>query len=154
SRGSAPAPRLDRNVSSSRRRSLRLGSGEPVKSPPMFVSCWCVLFSSRPGSGCPQGSPPSESAVKVEPRSPPGLRDGGRGAASPTRATLLLSPLPMLYQVKLQYGFVIDAASRDEAYTKALRLVRENPASYIADVRQHGEPKGNPSLMKRLITGR
>lgn len=59
----------------------------------------------------------------------------------------------MLYHVKLQYGFVIDAASRDEAYAKGVRLVRENPAAYISDVRQHGEPKGHPSFIKRIITG-
>ena len=60
----------------------------------------------------------------------------------------------MLYQVKLQFGFLIDGSNRDEVYAKAVRPLRENPASYIADVRQHGEPKGHPSLMKRLITGR
>jgi hypothetical protein len=59
----------------------------------------------------------------------------------------------MLYQVKLQYGFLIDASSRDEAYARAIRLLRENPSAYVSDVRQHGEPKGRPSLMKRLITG-
>lgn len=60
----------------------------------------------------------------------------------------------MLYQVKLQYGCIIDAASRDEAYTKAVRLLRENPAAYISDVRQQGEPRGHRSLVMRLITGR
>lgn len=60
----------------------------------------------------------------------------------------------MLYHVKLQYGFLVDGSSRDEAYAKAIRLVRENPSAYISDVRQHGEPKDHPSLVKRLITGK
>jgi hypothetical protein len=59
----------------------------------------------------------------------------------------------MLYQVKLQYGCVIDASSRDEAYAKAIRLLRESPESYVSDVRQAGEPKRPTSLMHRLITG-
>lgn len=59
----------------------------------------------------------------------------------------------MLYHVKLQYGFVVDAPSRELAHATALRMMREAPASYIADVKNHGEPKGHPSLMKRLITG-
>lgn len=59
----------------------------------------------------------------------------------------------MLYQVKLQYGFLIDGSSRDEVYAKAVRLLRENPPVYISDVRQHGEPKRDMSFVKRLITG-
>ena len=59
----------------------------------------------------------------------------------------------MLYQVKLQYGYLIDAASRDEAYSKAIRLLRESPESYVSDVRQAGEPKQKASFMRRLITG-
>lgn len=59
----------------------------------------------------------------------------------------------MLYQVKLQYGCLIEAASRDEAYAKVIRLLRESPESYVSDVRQAGEPKHQPSLMRRLITG-
>ncbi len=59
----------------------------------------------------------------------------------------------MLYQVKLQYGCMIDASSRNEAYTKAIRLLRESPESYVSDVCQAGEPKKPASLMRRLITG-
>jgi len=59
----------------------------------------------------------------------------------------------MLYQVKLQYGCLIEASSRDEAYAKAIRLLRESPESYVSDVRQAGEPKKRSSLMRRLITG-
>ena len=59
----------------------------------------------------------------------------------------------MLYQVKLQYACMIDASSRDEAYAKAIRLLRESSESYVSDVRQAGEPKKPVSLMRRLITG-
>lgn len=59
----------------------------------------------------------------------------------------------MLYHVKLQYGFVVDAPSREVAHATAVRTMREAPASYIAEVKPYGEPKEHPSLMKRLITG-
>lgn len=59
----------------------------------------------------------------------------------------------MLYQVKLQYGCFVEAGSRDEAYSKAIRLLRESPAAYVSDVRQAGEAKTPKSLLKRLITG-
>ncbi len=61
----------------------------------------------------------------------------------------------MLFQVKLQYGCIVEAMSREEAYVMAIRLLRENPSAYISDIRQQGESKKNPpSLMWRLITGR
>lgn len=59
----------------------------------------------------------------------------------------------MLYQVKLQYGCMIEASSREEAYAQAIRMLREAPASYVADVRQAGEPKKPVSIVRRLITG-
>ena len=72
----------------------------------------------------------------------------------PEPATLYFIPhFLMLYQVKLQYGCLIEASSRDEAYSKAIRLLRESPESYVSDVRQAGEPKKPESLMHRLITG-
>ena len=59
----------------------------------------------------------------------------------------------MLYQVKFQYGCLIEASSRDEAYAKAIRLIRESPESYVSDVRQAGESKKPESLIHRLIMG-
>ncbi len=73
----------------------------------------------------------------------------------PEPATLYFRPhSSMLYQVRFQYGCMIEASSRDEAYSKAIRLLRDSPASCISDVRQPGEPKKPTSLMRRLITGR
>jgi hypothetical protein len=60
---------------------------------------------------------------------------------------------PMLYQIKLQYGFIVDAGNRDEAYSKVIRRLRESPELFIADIRPAGESKNKPSLMRRFITG-
>ena len=60
----------------------------------------------------------------------------------------------MLYQVKLQYGFLVEASSREEAFQKAVRELKESPASHVADVRQTGLADGNRPLWKRLVTGR
>ena len=59
----------------------------------------------------------------------------------------------MLYQVKLQYGFLVDAGSRDEAYAIAIRLLREAPQSYVSDIHQAGEPKKPETFVHRIITG-
>jgi hypothetical protein len=59
----------------------------------------------------------------------------------------------MLYQVRLQYGFHVDAADTSEAFAKACHALRENPGSHIAAIRQPDAPKGNPGILKRLLTG-
>ncbi|MCA8995030.1 MAG: hypothetical protein KDA88_23840 [Planctomycetaceae bacterium] len=58
-----------------------------------------------------------------------------------------------LYQVRLQYGFHVSAASKSEAFAKAERALRDNPGSHIAKIEQADTPKGNPSLLKRIIWG-
>lgn len=60
----------------------------------------------------------------------------------------------MLYHVKLQYGFHVEAATNAEAFNQACRALRENPGSHIADIRQPGSPKQDRPLWKRLVTGR
>lgn len=57
----------------------------------------------------------------------------------------------MLYSVRLN-GFLIDASSRDEAYAKALRRLRESPESAVGNLTAAGSPK-RVSILRRLITG-
>ncbi len=59
----------------------------------------------------------------------------------------------MLYHVRLQYGFYVDARDKTEAFTKASRALRENPGSHIASIKQPDAPKGNRGIIKRLVTG-
>lgn len=60
----------------------------------------------------------------------------------------------MLYRVRLQYGFLIDATNRDEAFAKALRRLRDNSETAIADVHPANAAKTSRPLWKRLLTGR
>ncbi len=59
----------------------------------------------------------------------------------------------MLYRVKLQYNVFVEAASSRDAFRQVCRALRDNPGSHIAGVENVDAPKGNPSLLKRLITG-
>lgn len=60
----------------------------------------------------------------------------------------------MLYYVRLQYGFHVDARDKSEAFAKASRALRENPGSHIASIRQPDAPRGSASLLKRIVTGK
>ena len=60
----------------------------------------------------------------------------------------------MLYHIKLQYGFHVEAANKSQAFAKACKHLRENPEALVSRVAQPDEPKGHPSLLKRLVTGR
>lgn len=60
----------------------------------------------------------------------------------------------MLYHVKLQYGFHVEASTNAEAFNKACSALRDNPGSHIADIRQPDAPKGERPVWKRLVTGR
>ena len=74
--------------------------------------------------------------------------------SAPKRAAIYFLPnSPMLYQIKLQYGFIVDAGNRDDAYSKVIRRLRESPELFIADIRPAGDSKNKPSLMRRFITG-
>ncbi len=59
----------------------------------------------------------------------------------------------MLYHVRLQYGFHVDADNSTQAFRIATRMLRDNPGSHIASVKQPSAPKGKRSLLKRLLTG-
>ena len=59
----------------------------------------------------------------------------------------------MLYQIRLQYGFHVEASSNSEAFGKACRALRENPGSHIATVRQADAPRNKRSLLRRIVTG-
>ena len=79
-----------------------------------------------------------------------------RPCASDVARTGHLYPLPhssMLYRVRFQFGFLIDAASKDEAYAKALRKLRESPESAISGIQPEGEANVKRSLINRLWTG-
>ena len=58
----------------------------------------------------------------------------------------------MLYQVRLQYGFMLEASSREEAFQKALRRLRESPESAVSDV--HDGPIGPSSGVRSAPAGR
>ena len=60
----------------------------------------------------------------------------------------------MLYQVRLQYGFLIEADNRDQAFRLARKRLLDSPDSAISKVEQYGTPKGKAGVVKRLITGR
>ncbi|MCA8999025.1 MAG: hypothetical protein KDA80_18640 [Planctomycetaceae bacterium] len=60
----------------------------------------------------------------------------------------------MLYQVRLQYAIHVDADNKSDAFRKACEALRNNPGSHIASIQQPDAPRGNPSFMKRLITGK
>lgn len=60
----------------------------------------------------------------------------------------------MLYHVRLQYGFHVDADNSTQAFRIATRALRDNPGSHIASIKQPAAPKGTPSLLKRLVTGK
>ena len=77
-------------------------------------------------------------------------------AAGPARQGVLSLPFLLmsnLYQVRLQYAVHVSATSKREAFDKVCRALRDNPGSHIAKVDQADTPKGNPSLMKRIIKG-
>lgn len=60
----------------------------------------------------------------------------------------------MLYQVRFQYGYILDADSQREAFRKARAKLQENPESAISKIDPYGTPKGKPGLIKRIITGK
>ena len=41
-----------------------------------------------------------------------------------------------------------------DAFTKATRMLKENPGAAIAQIEQASAPKGNPPLWKRVLSGR
>jgi hypothetical protein len=57
----------------------------------------------------------------------------------------------MLYNVRLN-SFYIEARSRDEAYTKAVRRLRESAESSIGYITA-AETAKKASLLRRIITG-
>lgn len=59
----------------------------------------------------------------------------------------------MIYQIKLQYGFIVDAANQTDAFNKAVKMIRENPSSHISGVSQASAPKKKTSLAMRIIKG-
>ena len=59
----------------------------------------------------------------------------------------------MIYQVKLQYGFVVDAADQATAHAMAVRALRENPSSHISGIKQASAPRRKTSLLMRIIKG-
>lgn len=58
-----------------------------------------------------------------------------------------------LYQVRLQYSVHVTAFTKREAFEKACNALKQNPGAHIAKVTQADAPKGNPSLLKRIIKG-
>ncbi len=59
----------------------------------------------------------------------------------------------MIYQIKLQYGFLIDAASAEDAFQKAIRRLRETPEGFVSGVYPAGQKKEKPGILRRIVTG-
>ena len=59
----------------------------------------------------------------------------------------------MIYQIKLQYGFVVEANDQAAAYSKAAQQLRDNPGMVIASVHQFAGAKRKTSLLMRIIKG-
>lgn len=63
-------------------------------------------------------------------------------------------PVSMIYQIKLQYGFLVDAPDQSTAYMKAVRALRDNPGSHISNVAEApASKKKSMSLLMRIIKG-
>ena len=60
----------------------------------------------------------------------------------------------MIYHVRLQYGIYVDATDKTQAYRMACKALRENPGSHIASIKQPDAPRGDRSLLWRLLRGR
>lgn len=73
-------------------------------------------------------------------------------ADAATLYSFLLST--MLYTVRLQYGFNVDATNKTTAFRIASRMLQEKPQAFISRIEQADKPRGNPSLIKRIITGK
>ncbi len=58
----------------------------------------------------------------------------------------------MLYNVRMN-SYFIEAASKGDAYAKAVRRLRESPETAIGFIAPANEPK-NRSLVGRLLTGK
>lgn len=78
----------------------------------------------------------------------------GSPAGADTAPVYFFLPHTMLYRVRLQYALHIESTSKSDAFAKAARMLKENPGSAIAQIEQADAPKGNPSLLKRIITGK
>ncbi len=59
----------------------------------------------------------------------------------------------MIYEVKLQYSFLVEAADQSAAYSKAVESIRENPHVIINGIRQQSTYKKPPSVLSSLIFG-
>lgn len=59
----------------------------------------------------------------------------------------------MIYQVKLQYGFIVEATNQTDAFNKAVKMVRDNPSSHISGIYQASGPKRKTSLLMRIVKG-
>lgn len=62
--------------------------------------------------------------------------------------------LCMMYQIKLQFGFVIDAGNSEEAFRKAVLRLRESPEAFVSGVYPAGQKKEKPGLLRRIVTGK
>ncbi|MGE0533440.1 MAG: hypothetical protein AB7O68_00595 [Pirellulales bacterium] len=58
----------------------------------------------------------------------------------------------MLYNVRMN-SYFIEAASKDEAYAKAVRRLRESPETAIGFITPANQPKDR-SLLGRLLSGK
>ena len=59
----------------------------------------------------------------------------------------------MIYQIKLQYGFLIDAGNSEEAYQKAVRRLRDTAEGFVSSVYPAGQKKEKPGILRRIMTG-
>jgi hypothetical protein len=59
----------------------------------------------------------------------------------------------MIYQIKLQYGFMVEAEDKAAAYALAAKSLRENPGMAISSVFPAMNPKNKSSLLMRIIKG-
>ncbi len=134
---------------------LRLPVVRAVKSIPPHCFVWVGCFVFPAGSGRAAGRYGADLSVKVVPAvSTLTPSCGPVPAGRPDRPTYFLPPISMLYRVKLQYGFVIDATSKDAAYAMALKRLREAPETAISGVGPEGEVKEKRSLFNQFVTGK
>ena len=107
--------------------------------PEQPVSWWSVAHLSQGRTE----SPPCNSFIATD-------------SSEPVRHGHFVSfpHFPMIYQIKLQYGFIVDATNQADALNKAVKMIRENPSSHISSVFQASAPrKRKRSLLMRILKG-
>jgi hypothetical protein len=59
----------------------------------------------------------------------------------------------MIFEVKLQYSFLVEANDQSSAYAKAIQTIRDNPHVVISGIRQSTTYRKRRSLLSSIVWG-